>query len=77
MDIDNISKDLPVELKSKNDKKVDSFRYLHNHTYKKEIHLKRLNTRYIKFYKWIDKKNWVYLIWIWKIEITSLLYQHI
>jgi hypothetical protein len=44
--------------KSKQDKKLKSFGYLHNSTIKKEIFLKRLNCRYVKYYKWIDKKNW-------------------
>jgi hypothetical protein len=38
--------------------KLRTFNYLHNSTYKKEIFSKRLNARYVKFYKWIDKKNW-------------------
>jgi hypothetical protein len=56
MDVDNISQ-IPSH-KSKYDKRLKSFKYLHNNTYKKEIYSKRLNTRYEKFYKWIDKKNW-------------------
>jgi hypothetical protein len=38
--------------------KLHNFNYLHNFTYKKKIFSKRLNARYVKFYKWIDKKNW-------------------
>jgi hypothetical protein len=56
MDVDNISQ--VSSHKSKYDKRLDSFKYLYNNTYKKEIYSKRLNTQYEKFYKWIDKKNW-------------------
>jgi hypothetical protein len=38
--------------------KLQTFNYLHNSIYKKEVFSKRLNIRYVKFYKWIDKKNW-------------------
>jgi hypothetical protein len=58
MNIINIHQPLLLNENSKLKKNLKSFGYLHNFIIKKEVYSQKLNSRYIKYYKWIDKKNW-------------------